>query len=105
MLFPTVPDHYLSFLQHIGWGALGNRNFMIYSGPLDPSELIDEEAAAHVRGIVFFGDDLAGWMVGFDTRNEWRIVGVSSVTLRPLPEETRTVADFIAKRVSQSGME
>jgi hypothetical protein len=29
-------------------------------------------------GLLFFGDNFAGWVVGFDTRRGWRLVGLPS---------------------------
>lgn len=97
--FPGVPDHYLSFLGSIGYGSLG-RNFMLYSGPCEPSDFFDDATAVNLKGIVFFGDNFSGWMVGFDTRDDWRIVGVDCSSLDPFPESHQTVADFFAQRVA-----
>lgn len=100
---PGVPAHYLAFLREVGWGRLGNGNFMIYSGPCGPTEFFDAESAALLDGIVFFGDDFSGWMAGFDTRAGWRMVGVDSASLSPYPEQAETIAEFVAKRASDFG--
>jgi hypothetical protein len=97
---PGVPDHYFEFLRQVGAGRLGNRDFMIYSGLCEPDEVFDAETAASLAGVLFFGDDYSGWMVGFDTRNDWQLVGVDSTSPLPVPEKARTVGDFLALRVA-----
>jgi hypothetical protein len=98
--FPDVPDHYLNFLQHVGWGSLGD-NFMLYSGLVEANEIFDSRTSADLAGILFLGDNLAGWMLGFDTRNRWRLVGVDSSSPTPEPEQAQTVGDFFAQRASE----
>ncbi len=95
--YPGVPEHFLEFLRQVGAGGLGDGNFMIYGGLTEPSEVFDPETAGRLEGIVFFGDDLSGWLAGFDTRNGWRLVGVDSASPRPVPEPTGTVAEFFAR--------
>jgi hypothetical protein len=97
--YPSVPEHYLAFLRHVGYGSLGDGNFMVYSGPCEPNEFFPPETAANLEGIIFFGDNFAGWMVGFDTRDGWRIVGVDGTSPETYPEEALTVGDFVAKRI------
>jgi hypothetical protein len=101
--YPGVPDHYLAFLRTVGWGRLGNSNFMVYSGPIEPSEFFGPDDASCLVGILFFGDNFSGWHVGFDTRNGWELVGVDSASPDPFPEEATTIAEFIAGRVSNYG--
>jgi hypothetical protein len=98
--FPDVPDHYLNFLRHVGWGSLGD-NFMLYSGLVEANEIFDSRTPADLAGILFLGDNLAGWMLGFDTRNRWRLVGVDSSSLTPEPEPAQTVRAFFAQRASE----
>jgi hypothetical protein len=97
--FPDVPEHYLDFLRHVGSGSLGD-NFMIYSGPVGPEDIFDDETAAGLVGIVFFGDNFAGDIIGFDTLGGWRLVGRDTgYSPAPRPLEARTVAEFIAQRL------
>lgn len=99
---PEVPTHYLEFLQRIGWGTLGGGNFMVYSGPCEPGNILDEETAVELPRILFLGDDFAGWMLGFDTRAEWRLVEVDSSSLDVYPVEQRSLAEFILQRIADS---
>jgi hypothetical protein len=98
--FPGIPEHYLEFLRHVGCGSLGDGNFLLYGGPCEPGELFDAHTAAGLDGVVFLGDNFAGWLIGFDTNDGWRLVGVDSASPAPCPEEARTVAEFIAERVA-----
>jgi hypothetical protein len=98
--FPGVPEHYLEFLRHVGWGSLGD-NFMLYSGLVEPDEIFDSETAASLPGLVFFGDNFAGEVVGFDTRDAWRLVGFDNSYLpEPNPQEVKTLGEFIAERIA-----
>ena len=98
--FPDVPGHYLEFLQHVGWGSLGD-NFMLYSGLVEPDGIFDAETAAGLAGIVFLGDNFAGEVVGFDMRDRWRLVGFdNSYSAEPDPQEAKTLAEFIAERIA-----
>ena len=98
-LHPGVPEHYLAFLRQVGYGSLSG-TFMLYDGLCTPDDIFDPQTAASLDGILFFGDNFAGWMVGFDTRANWRIVGVDSYFLEPHPEEAKTVGEFIAQRIA-----
>jgi hypothetical protein len=97
---PEVPEHYLEFLREVGYGSLGGM-FMIYSGPVAADELFDPQTAAGLEGILFFGDNFAGWVVGFDTHRDWRLVGVDNGYLEPEPDEARTVGEYIARRLAE----
>jgi hypothetical protein len=97
--FPGVPEHYLDFLRHVGYGSLRD-SFMIYSGLVEPDEIFATRAAS-LEGIVFFGDTFGGTIVGFDTRHGWRLVSVDDHTLEVEPEEARTVGEFLARRLAE----
>jgi hypothetical protein len=96
---PEVPEHYLEFRRRIGWGSLGS-NFKVYSGLCKPNEFFDAETASQLDGVLFVGDDFGGWMVGFDTRQAWRLVGVDSVSLEPEPLAQGSLRELIADRIA-----
>ena len=98
--YPGIPKHYLSFLKHVGWGSFGDSTFMIYGGPCEPSEFFDDATSQELGDILFFGDDFAGWMAGFEMRNDWRIVGVESSSRRPHVQEAQTIGQFMAQVVA-----
>jgi hypothetical protein len=54
-----------------------------------------------LAGIVFLGDDFGGWVVGFDTRAGWGLVGVDNGSA-PEPLESQTLAEFIARRLANA---
>ncbi len=98
--YPDVPNHYLSFLQNVGFGSLGDSYFAIYSGLIKPGDIYGGNTPEALANILFFGDNFAGWMVGFDKRNDWQIVGVDSGRPIPTIQEEKTIAEFIAKEVA-----
>ncbi len=89
----------MSFLRHVGYGMLGDSCFALYSGPYEPAKIFDRKTAEALAGILFFGDNFAGWMVGFDTRSHWRIVGMGSHDRQPRPQSASTVGEFIAQEI------
>lgn len=98
---PDVPDHYLAFLQEVGWGSLCG-TFMLYSGLVEPGEIFDPQTAAELDGLIFFGDNFAGWVVGFDTRRDWQLVGFdNSYHAAPEPEQARSIGEFVALRLAE----
>ena len=97
---PGIPGHYLRFLNQVGFGSMGPGNFMIYNGLCEPEEIFDSETAKDSVGILFFGDDFSGCVVGFDTRNDWRIVAVDNGYREPCSTELRTLGEFIARRIA-----
>jgi len=98
---PAAPTHYLDFLRRVGWGSLGNGNFMIYSGLCKPTDIFDEVTAAELAGVLFLGDNFGGWMVGFDTSTGWRLVSVDC-SAKPHPLEHRSLAELVAQRVADA---
>jgi hypothetical protein len=99
--YPDAPAHYLEFLKRIGWGALGGGNFMVYRGLVAPADIFDPATTAELAGVAFLGDDFGGWVVGFDTRAGWRLIGVDNGS-SPQPLEHRTLAEFIGRRVADA---
>ncbi|QEH34889.1 hypothetical protein OJF2_34340 [Aquisphaera giovannonii] len=97
--FPGIPEEYLELLRHVGAGRIGSMGLALYDGPCGPEEFFDEETAADLAGTLFFADDFGGWHAGFDTRDGWRVVGVSSVAPRPLPEREAGVGAFLTRWV------
>jgi hypothetical protein len=100
--YPGAPTHYTEFLRRVGWGSVvGGGNFMIYSGLVEPADIFDAATAAGLPGLLLLGDDFGGWVLGFDTRAGWRLVGVDNGSA-PEPLEQRTLAAFVAQRVADA---
>jgi hypothetical protein len=74
---------------------------MIYREPFEPSRIFNETTAATLDGMVFFGDNFAGWILGFDTRDDWRIVGVDRSRRKPNPQKAQTIAEFVAELLAR----
>src|SRR5262249_737851 len=98
--FPGVPEHYLAVLRRIGYGSLGGA-FMIYGGPVEPGEIFGPGRAAGLEGRGFFRASLGGTLFGFDTRNDWRLVGVDDHTLEVNPEGAGPVGEFLARWLAE----
>jgi hypothetical protein len=102
---PDVPDHFLAFLRQVGWGSLCG-TFMLYSGLVEPGEIFDPQTAAGLDGLLFFGDNFAGEVVGFDTRRGWRLVCFdNSYHAAPELVQGRSIGDFIALRLAEQEAE
>ena len=76
MEYPQIPEDYLDYLRQIGWGALGDNSYMIYSGLLSADEIYDSDASKTLSQVLFFGDDLQGYCAGFDVSGGGQIVEV-----------------------------
>ena len=98
--YPKVPLHYIEFLQRIGWGRLGNSNFMIYSGLITPDNIFDSATAEELSGLVLFGDNFSGWMTGIDLNNSWAMVSIDHESLGVEVLGQQTLFSFIENRIS-----
>jgi hypothetical protein len=94
---PGVPEHYLAFLRLVGWGSVCS-SLMLYDGLVGPEEIFDPETASKLEGIVLFGDNMSGDVVGFEIRDGWRIVEVWHDSLTVHPISARTIGEYIAQK-------
>lgn len=77
--YPDLPEDYLDFLTQVGCGSIGNSQYMVYGGPMTPSEIWDEAKAATLKDVVLVGDDLGFGFDGYQRwRSRWRYVFVAS---------------------------
>ena len=92
-----IPEDYLQFLLELGWGEVGNENYMMYSGLIDAEEIYP--GVGGLAGILLFGDDFCGICAGFDVRT-WRVVEIDVECQRPvdIAADFRT---FIAATVAR----
>jgi hypothetical protein len=71
---PGLPDDYLQLLAELGYGSFGDGSFHLYSGPISPSDVFDEETAAQMPEMVLAGDDSAGGHLGYlHADGSWRL--------------------------------
>lgn len=73
---PAVPQDYIDFLKEIGWGKIGEMYYAIYSGLIEPDDIYDPISAKELDGILLFGDDFAGYCVGFMKKDKWQLVEI-----------------------------
>lgn len=79
--YPNIPADYISFLEEIGSGQIGNNEYMIYNGLLKPDEVFDSTSSQELIGILIFGDDLQGYNSGFLLDDEWKIIEIDSADM------------------------
>jgi len=60
---PWIPADYFEFLEHIGWGMIGNSSFMFYGGPVQFEEVF--QAPHPSAEILLIGDNLSGYHIGY----------------------------------------
>ena len=72
--FGDVPNDYIDFLTHIGFGEIGNSDFMLYGGLLKPEEVFGD-SDPRLSNLLLLGDDFQGFNTAFDTR-DWSIVEI-----------------------------
>jgi hypothetical protein len=80
--FPALPDDYIEFLTDVGTGSFGDSMYALYSGPVPPDDIYDEQTASKMGSLLLFGDDFAGYNVGYDTAHGWTVVGIDSSNMQ-----------------------
>ena len=75
-IYSSLPTDYLSFLEEIGSGEIGNAAYVIYNGVLSPDEVYDEVTAEGLKDLLIFGDDMQGYCSGFDLSQGWSVVEI-----------------------------
>lgn len=71
--YSGLPADYTTYLAQVGWGEIGDSDFMIYEGPVPPQTIWGSAAPTAVRHLLLIGDDFSGHVVGFRTA-DWKIV-------------------------------
>jgi len=77
--FGTLPVSYREFLLQVPTGVFFNEAFILYDGLLSFEDLSLQIRTESEEGLIAFGDNLAGTILCFDTRNpgpdgEWPVV-------------------------------
>jgi len=93
-LHPGLPESHIDFLREIGSGQLNACSFAVYDGFVEPP-------ISRLEGILLCGDNFAGWSIGYDTRDQWRLVGLDSETWEALPEGSADLASFFSQWVAK----
>jgi len=77
--FGPLPKSYREFLLQVPTGVFFNEAFILYDGLLSFEDLALQIRTESEEGLIAFGDNLAGTILCFDTRNpnsdgEWSVV-------------------------------
>ncbi|WP_166115266.1 hypothetical protein [Pseudoalteromonas sp. Z9A5] len=77
--YTDLPNDYTSWIAKNSTCESSN-GYMVYSGPIPISEIIDPELIN--ENIIIVADDMAGYMIGYLKKNTgWEFVGIDSCTL------------------------
>lgn len=75
--FPGIPEGYLELLAELGWETIGECQFMLYEGPIQPADVFGRELPPSLQSVLLVGDDFAGHHAAYDTgRTPWRFVEI-----------------------------
>ncbi len=74
--YSDLPVDYISFLEEIGSGEIGNAAYVIYNGLLTPDEIYDEVTVEALKDLLVFGDDMQGYCSGFDFVHGWSVIEI-----------------------------
>jgi hypothetical protein len=77
----ALPSDYVEFLASIGAGTIGNGQYSLYSGLIDPS-FVYGDRSHQLENILLFGDDFQGFNAGFKTNDGWCVVEIDPLDLR-----------------------
>jgi len=90
----NLPEDYAVFLCQIGGGTIGDSFYSIYDKPLNSSYIYGSDAPAHLKKLLFIGDDFSGFCVALDPDRQWAVVEVDKYS-----QETevlaKTLYDFL----------
>lgn len=79
--YPALPSDYVSFLISLGFGEIGEAQYMIYSGLGEPDFVYGEPVPPQLEKVILFGDDFQGFNAGFQT-DSWEIVEIDPIDRR-----------------------
>lgn len=95
----ALPTDYVAFISEIGYGEIGNAQYMIYGGLMEPDEIYGT-TSPEVSNILLFGDDFQGFNAGFKIDDGWRVVEIDPLDMRvsAIASDFQT---FIRRKISQ----
>lgn len=94
----ALPEDYVAFLREVGWGAFASDGFMLYSG-LIAFEDIYGRRDSEFSDVRLFGDDMAGYSVGYRLP-DWRLVELDPRG-RGAPLAAPDFQSFIRERIAR----
>jgi len=98
--YPNVPEDYLSFLNEIGSGEIGNSAYILYGFLLSPYEIYDRITAKYFNTLLIFSDNMAGYCTGFDINDNWSIVEICPTDMS-YEKISDNFSGFIRKNLSE----
>jgi hypothetical protein len=72
--YKNIPEEYLDYLKHIGWGSFLDSQFMIYEELMTSSELDIEAEDEKNNELIFFGDNFSGDIAGFNLKKDSKVI-------------------------------
>jgi hypothetical protein len=72
--YKNIPDDYLDYLKYVGWGSFRESQFMIYEGLITFSDLGIETGTDEFNDLIFWGDNFAGDLSGFNLRHNVKVI-------------------------------
>ncbi|WP_298212372.1 hypothetical protein [Acidovorax sp.] len=79
--YPNLPSDYISFLTTIGFGEIGQAQYMIYSGLGESEFVFGEPMPPQLEKVILLGDDFQGFNAGFQT-DSWEVVEIDPIDRR-----------------------
>lgn len=65
------------------------------TGPVDPDSIFDSEIARKMKGILYIGDNFAGYMIGYQRRSDgWLFIGLDSCICE-VETMNKTLSEFV----------
>lgn len=98
--FGFLPDEYVQFLAHVGWGEVAG--VMFYSGPIDLQELFGKDTSETSAEIFLIGDDMAGGHLGYmKVGSEWSLTDFDHTELPGYPSPSNlSLSEYIMSRLA-----
>src|SRR5262245_30898599 len=74
--YPELQPDYLDFLSEVGYGVIGQRQYMLYGGVSPLSELLADACDPDWAELLAFGDTIGGTCHAFDPSNGMRVIAI-----------------------------
>jgi hypothetical protein len=74
--YPKLRPDYFDFLREVGYGVIGQRQYMLYGGVSPLSELLTEACDPNWADFLAFGDTIGGTCHAFDPSDGMRVVAI-----------------------------
>ncbi|MCI0701129.1 MAG: hypothetical protein L0241_08600 [Planctomycetia bacterium] len=74
--YPELRPDYLDFLSEVGYGVIGQRQYMLYSGVVPLSELLTDACDPNWTHLLAFGDTTGGTCHAFDPFDGMRVIAI-----------------------------